>query len=243
MRFTDRQLTYLRGEAYSNGLLCQYEAGPDDRNFIARSDYLVEQVRGKRVLHLGCVDHDIASIENKISKGKWLHQRLHEAAERCVGIDMQAEGIDYLRDKLGYEAHVADVTRELPAELLAQAWDVVLLPEILEHIDNPVAFLELMRQRLSPVCDRMLITVPNAFHRPNFAFARKGIEAINTDHRYWFTPFTLGKVVMRAGIEIEHFTLCHHGRVKRRSVLKNAWYRRHPLARSSIIMHVRLGRP
>lgn len=41
---------------------------------------------------------------------------------------------------------------------------------------------------------------------------RNGIELINTDHKYWFTPFTIGKVLLQAGIKpIELFFANYSG--------------------------------
>ena len=242
MRYTPEEMNYLQGEEYSNGLICSFKKDANDKKYVDRSSYLETLVRGKRVLHIGCVDHNVETIEHKIRRGKWLHKRLHDAASHCVGIDINPEGIEHIRQRLGYkDCYTADITQTLPTALSDTTWDYVLLPEVLEHIDNPVSFLSLLKEQLSPYAKHLVITVPNAFHKANYAFAQKGLEAINTDHRYWFTPYTLGKVVTQAGLQADHFILCNHGRIKRRSLLKNLWLKHHPLMRSDIVMHAELG--
>lgn len=215
---------------------------PADAAYRSRIDVLAQQVAGKQVIHVGCVDHGPAGIRKKIERGRWLHQTLSEAAERCFGVDLDDEGIGYMREQLGYtDVAAADIAEQPCPPLMAQHWDYLLLPEVLEHIGNPVQFLEVLRRRF---CDRvaeMVITVPNAFARRNFRLARRGIERINSDHRFWFTPYTLTKVVMDAGLEPRRISLCSHGPIKRRAFIANARLRRYPLLRNSIVMTAGLG--
>ena len=47
---------------------------------------------------------------------------------------------------------------------------------------------------------KYVITVPNALCFTRKAVFMNGFERINTDHRYWFTPYTIAKVMYEAGI-------------------------------------------
>lgn len=242
MYIEQSDIPFLSGESYSNGRQIKYQLEPDDRSYRSRADVLVEICRGKRVIHVGCVDHDVASIKHKIQRGKWLHQILCGVADRCFGVDIQEAGIHYLRDELGYEdVAVVNVAEDLCEPLLEGEWDILLIPEVLEHIDDPVAFLKGVRAQFRGRVDSLVMTVPNAFSHDNWKSARHGVESINTDHRYWFTPYTLAKVAMAAGFEVQAFSLCRHGVVKRRSFFKNAFFRRHPLLRSDIVMRLGMG--
>lgn len=215
---------------------------PADAEYRSRFDVLAQQVAGKHVIHVGCVDHGPAGIRKKMQRGRWLHQTLSAVAERCFGVDLDEEGIAYMREQLGYtDVAVVDVAEQDCPPLMAQRWDYLLLPEVLEHIGDPVQFLEALRRRF---CDRvaeMVITVPNAFARRNFRLARRGIERINSDHRFWFTPYTLTKVVMDAGLEPHRISLCSRGPIKPRALISNACARRYPLLRNSIVMTTGLG--
>lgn len=79
-------------------------------------------------------------------------------------------------------------------------WDYLLLLDVLEHIPNPIFFLENVKQRLSKNSSKIIITVPNAFSIGNFFLTFLSKECINTDHYFWFTPFTLAKVCVEAGL-------------------------------------------
>jgi hypothetical protein len=81
---------------------------------------------------------------------------------------------------------------------------------------------------------RLIVTVPNATILHQMLNVRKGIELINTDHRYWFTPFTLGKVGTRAGFKIEEFGYCQN--YMPGTFFKNMLVKRYPMLRDSVVM-------
>lgn len=84
-----------------------------------------------------------------------------------------------------------------------QRWDYAILGEILEHIDNPVSYLNAIQQLYSDCLIRIVITVPNAWTQATMRMANRSTEIINSDHRYWFTPYTLSKVMVQAGLHLE----------------------------------------
>ena len=206
MRFDSSISSYLIGDRFSNGL--DIRISKREKMIPDRIIRLEELVSGKRVIHFGCVDH-LPLIEQKIKNNCWLHERLSNSAEICLGVDINCEGIEYLRKELHYKNVIcADVISNSISEINAMQWDYVVMGEIIEHVDNPVAFLEEFAKRYSSNVDRVLITVPNAFSIINFKNGLNHKECINTDHRYWFTPYTLGKVVTRAGLKVISFEFC-----------------------------------
>lgn len=188
---------YISGDKFSNSY--DYQVPEQEKHLLIRPNYLAHQVAGKKVLHLGCVDH-LPLIEQKIKDHNWLHAILDSSASRCLGIDINEEGLNFMRG-LGYQDVVKfDFVNEPTPEIVkSDFWDFAVLGEVLEHTDNPVEFLQAIRQKLSGHCKEIIITVPNAFFYLNFIKGLKGIEYINTDHRYWFSPYTLQKVACRAG--------------------------------------------
>lgn len=226
----------MTGEEFSNGKEFSFDFESTDYDYHSRVDVLKNLVTGKKIIHLGCVD-ELETIKHRMKRGKWLHKELDDVTERCIGVDINEDGIRYIREELNYsDVCVADVTQEPPAILADETWDFFMIPEVLEHIDNPVDFLKRIKHHYQGLARQFVITVPNAFTPGNFSRAKRNVETINTDHRFWFTPYTLAKVVTLAGFKISNITMCRHGRVKRRSIFKNYWYRRHPLARCDIVM-------
>ena len=242
MKIPDFLTPYLTGNKFSSGLTIRYDWSDDDYVYESRFQLLSRLVRGKKIIHVGCVDHDPSLVDHKIARGKWLHKILCDAAMRCMGVDINEEGIRYLKENLGYaDAIRLDVTGQEIGPLLEEKWDYMLLPEVLEHIGNPVDFLSKIRSNLSSNVEWLLITVPNAFMRENCHLSAKGHEAINTDHRFWFTPYTLAKIVQDAGYSIERLWFCKSGPVRKRSFLRNWFYARRPMLRSNIVLLARFN--
>ena len=238
---------YLTGKRFSTALAAGFEPEAADRELRSRSELLTALVAGKQVIHVGCVDHGAAVIQDKLPRGRWLHQALDRAAARCFGVDTDAAGIRHMREALGYQDVLAANILEDPCQaLLEQHWDYLLVPEVLEHIGNPVQFLDGLRRRFGHCVDELVVTVPNAFGLRTLELARRGVERINSDHRLWFTPYTLAKVTVDAGLAPRRFVLCEDevspdSPLKPRRWLRNARLRRQPLLRKRIVMFATLA--
>ena len=231
----------LTGVTFSNGQ--GFEITADERVVPLRLDAAEDLVRGKRVVHVGCVDH-VPLLSAKIDQDLWMHGRLTRAAATCVGVDVNAEGIAALQE-LGYDnVFVGDITHPDSFVEPSTRWDLLFLGEIVEHVDNPVDFLSSIRRAWEGRVDEVVLTVPNAFAWSSLRSVLRSVERINTDHRYWFTPFTAAKVAMQAGFEVSSITMCEnfppargglpHKRLKQ--WMLGRWLRRNPLMRSSILI-------
>ena len=204
MKFSNKDIPYLKGEYFSNGR--KFQVARKNESNINRLDFLEAYSLDKNVLHIGFADH-IPLIEDKIRKNQWLHNRLIANSNLCVGIDLNLKALDFLKEKIGIEnVYCLDILNEqLPPQILDKSFDIVIVGEVLEHIDNPVNFLETIQSKLGSISKELIITVPNALDITNIKMIKKGIEWINTDHRYWFTPFTLGKVLHQGNFTIKKF--------------------------------------
>ena len=247
MKFNHQIVRYLKGEQFSNGLYvptAQKEATIPDRLTL-----LERIVQNRKIIHLGCVDH-LPLIKTKIQGNTWLHARLSQCTRRCLGIDINPEGIAYLQTKLGYQDVVCmDILEDDAAMLKSETWDYMIIGELLEHTDNPVQFLSVIREKYQDYINGLVITVPNAFAWANFIGNFRQQECINSDHRYWFTPYTLGKIVTQAGMSVRHFQFCERfpskasGRKRRlRNLLTghNFVLKRYPAFRQVLVMEVEI---
>ena len=228
---------YIKGDKFSCGI--RMKLSDEKGKSIYRIELLEALVSGKKIIHLGCLDH-VPLIEPKIKSNIWLHKRLTDVADTCLGIDIDKFGVEYVRDRIGYNNVIcADIVNDSIAEIEETNWDFIVMGEILEHIDNPVEFLEKIRLKYSSRIENSIITVPNAFRLSNFENASINIEFINSDHRYWFTPFTLWKIIDRAGLKLIDINLCESYRPDNRSYWRN--FRRNkkitqvPLLRETIV--------
>jgi 2-polyprenyl-3-methyl-5-hydroxy-6-metoxy-1,4-benzoquinol methylase len=156
----------------------------------SRLDAIRDIVRGKRVLDVGCVDHESSNEQGE----RWLHRIIGEQASELTGLDFEAEEVEKLKAK-GYNiifgnAEVVDLGRK---------FDVVVAGELIEHLSNPGNFLENMRRHLEPG-GTLVMTTPNPFYPKRFAEVLfEGKARVNGQHVSWFCPQTLYALLSRAG--------------------------------------------
>lgn len=219
MIYSNKNKEYLEGKTFSNGEKFHFKHTKLKKH--DRDSYLIDSVRNKRILHFGFVDH-LPLVDKKIKHGQYLHQKLMDVAD-VYGADINKEGIDYLKEKYSYDNIYAFDLRsdEVPKELLSIQFDYILLPDIIEHIGNPVEFIELIRLKFKNNANKIILTTPNSFRLNNVISTLKNVEIINTDHRFWFTPYTLSKVITDAGYKIETINFLEHQKKSLRQPLRN----------------------
>jgi hypothetical protein len=228
IRFFDQAFgRFIDGSRFSHDQAFRFPS----RAVMLRDDYLVSLARGANILHIGCVDH-LDLIEEKIRDDTYLHKSLCKAASLCVGVDLNEDGIEHMRE-LGFDnLHCGDLNGdEIPDALSDITFDYAIFGEILEHVDNPTQFLRDFRNKYKNVRG-VIITVPNALRHTNIVGALRSIEKINTDHRYWFTPFTIAKVQHRAGLELENILMTSFSS---NGLFKRILFRLFPLMADSIV--------
>jgi hypothetical protein len=141
---------------------------------------------------------------------------------------------------LGYKDVVCGDITEGIDEVYKNKWDYIIMGEILEHVENPCSFLNKVSHACKESIEKILITVPNAFRLNNFNLAKNGIELINSDHYYWFTPYTLMKVLANSGYEPEHIWLCESFKPNAKTYYRNLFYytalKRYPLMRDTMVI-------
>lgn len=197
IQFDKEVIPYLSGEKFSNALSVEIKDLFAENQ---RVDLIKNLCVNKKVIHIGCVDH-IPLVEEKISKNTWLHKIISDVSTETIGVDINKEGIDFLTEKLKINnVMCADIIKDDIPEISNKKWDYMILGEIIEHVDNPIHFLNKIKERYQDVVEKIVITVPNILVKNRIKImVENSAELINTDHRFWFTPFTLTKVMYQAG--------------------------------------------
>ena len=201
MEITPDILRYASGEEFSNSL--EFNLGKAKYRAVSREEAIVDIIRKSDVIHIGCSDH-VPLIREKIKNNKWLHKLITESSNSCLGIDNDRESIDYLIRELGYKnvVHGDILTNEIP-EISTKKWDYAVFGEVIEHLGDPVNFLSTFRTKYGKNVNRFLISVPSIYNRVNMNVMLRYREVINSDHRFWFTPYTIIKVATSAGLKPE----------------------------------------
>lgn len=197
MKFDSEINKYLSGELFSSGLDIPFcdEKFPNQ----SRIEKIIEITKGKSIIHVGCADH-LPLIESKIKNKKWLHGLLMESTAQCIGVDNNKEAVNFINNELGIkEVYYSDITKDKLSILENSHWDYMVLGELIEHVDNPVAFLTDIREKFKGKVEKIIITAPNVFNILIIKDILNNVENTNTDHRYWFSPFTLTKITLNSG--------------------------------------------
>lgn len=151
-----------------------------------RIDVLREICQGRRVLHVGCVDWPITDLQT------CLHLRLDDACAALDGFDVHAEAF-------------AELQPLVPGKFFSDwsavtgAYDLVLVPEVLEHVGDVQGFLQQLDAVNAP---SVVLTVPDAYQcmRRHFDFVQSTetfVEIVHPDHNCWYTPYTLTSVLRK----------------------------------------------
>ncbi len=159
---------------------------------IDRDLSILELCRGKRVLHLGAADAPMH--QEKAERGELLHQKLTPICGELLGIDSNAEAVEYLKSKHHIEnLVVVDLSKEKPLNL--GHWDVVLCCDIIEHVENIDNLIEGCKLFMNKDSILVLTTI-NAISLKLAGRAFFSREAVHPDHIAYFSFSTLSRIVL-----------------------------------------------
>lgn len=197
MKIDSQVLKFLKGDSFQTSL--NIEIGKEKHEIISRESAITRIIKNTSVVHIGCSDH-IQVINDKIKNNSWLHKLITENATNCIGIDIDKESIDFIKNELGYKnvTHGNILTDELNS-IKDGRWDYAVFGEIVEHLDDPVHFLKTFKAKFGNNVSRFIVTVPTIYNIRQFTNMMNYREVINSDHRFWFTPYTISKVLVSAG--------------------------------------------
>lgn len=154
--------------------------------------------QGKTVLDLGCVNPE--SIEVRTKKGVWLHDRIRDVAKHVIGVDIDREGIERLREQ-GYEAYQGNI-EHLEALPDLGPIDLIVAGDIIEHLSNAGLFLDGAHRFFGPET-RMLITTNNAFYWKYVLYTWQKRERVHPEHTCYYSHNTLKQLLERHGYVVE----------------------------------------
>ena len=185
-----KQMVYTDGSM--NHLMALFNVG-------ARLPFLVQYLKGKTVLHVGCTDYPRFDPRNN------LHIQLSREIENLHGMDIDARGIEILRQHVPGRLY-SDYSQ------IDQFYDTVLVPEVIEHTLNPGLFLKAI---FSIQTKEIILLAPNAIevvkqNAERFGWIRtkeskepRYLETVHQDHTTWYSPKTLSCLVEKAITEYQ----------------------------------------
>ena len=179
-----------------NRLAIEYDGGVHVKHRLMKyHDFFVERISpGERVLDVGCgygaVAYSVAS----------------RAGAVVVGIDLRAENI-LKAQQLFQHPNLSFLQGDALQGLPKESFDVIMLSNILEHIEQRVEFLTIVHERLSP--QRCLIRVP-MFNRDWRVPLREELAMSyfsDPTHYTEYTQESFEKEIRAAGLTITHLQI------------------------------------
>lgn len=163
---------------------------------VDRIAYLCDAVRDRRAVHLGFADARCADFH--VERGVWLHSTLAGVASELVGLDIDQEGVAAACGA-GYESYCVDCRDpEVVAALGLAPADVVVIGELIEHLDDPGSMLEAVKP-LVAADGVIVVTTPNGHGLFNVCAAIAGRELNHPDHVALYSWYTLSNLLARHG--------------------------------------------
>lgn len=164
-----------------------------------RKGYTVDFCKNKKVLHIGCVDSGM--MIKRIAENNYLHHQIYKVADKLIGIDIDAEGIRLLENE-GYDVETVNIeTDSEKLTALTKDVDVIVVPEVVEHLCNFGQFLDNLYS--SDFDGDILISTPNSFSYRVTEHLSQGIELVHPDHNCYFSLTTLTTILNKHGFEMK----------------------------------------
>ncbi len=170
-----------------------------------RFDYFCELASKKKVLHIGCDD---AGAFNPVFN---LHMHLFRCSDplQLDGLDTDFEAVEKLRtynEVLQLEGTDLDANIKAAEKLnkhqeskyytdykdVTETYDLVLIPEVIEHVPNINEFLKSV---FSINSTEYFITAPSIYGAQIFCMDEYCLELVHPDHKCWFSPYTFFKSI------------------------------------------------
>lgn len=175
------------------------------KKIFTKQDILIDLIKGKSVVHYGCIDDTLEIIKGKRNKGYYLHELVTKNATKCIGVDINEELMKTLNEEFGIKNIVyGDVenpeTFKMDIKRLAE-YEVLLIPDLIEHLNNVGNMLVGIKNNFSPQV-RILIGTPNPCGYINFLATLLRKEVYSNYHSCLFTSECMKIILKRHGIVI-----------------------------------------
>lgn len=153
-------------------------------------------LKGKEVLDVGCVDHD---IDKAGGERLWNHYFIKSLSKNTLGIDIESDSIKKMQ-RLGYDVELKDAEKMK----FKKKFDVVFAGELIEHLANPGLFLKSAKNTLKKE-GIILLTTPNTYSLNRLVRIMQKLTnepPANLDHTMYLTPQTIKTLAQKSGLEV-----------------------------------------
>jgi len=160
--------------------------------------WLLKKVQGKSCLDIGAVEHNLSYTQMP----SWKHKDLAKVTSKLVGVDILEEYAQILNQQ-GFDIRVHDATSE---DYLGEKYDVVVLGDVIEHVDNPVNLIRFAMRHLNQEGE-VIVKTPNVYYIDNIIRFVKNRNYPNFEHIAWFSPSMALEIARRVDCQLKSYVV------------------------------------
>jgi hypothetical protein len=178
--------------------------------FVGERDKFLSHIsRDRSVVHIGCTDWP--DQISQIQKGNFLHIKLLKVARIVVGLDIDIQGVANLQLTYPKENFIVGnigTDTEVQNKIIKLAPEVIVIPDVIEHVENAREFLSGLKHCLDSINVRganqttAIITTPNAYALKTFIPSLVGLDFTHPDHCLLHNEVTIRHVLNDSALKI-----------------------------------------
>ena len=193
-----------------------------------RIDFIRYRIAGRSVLDVGCVAHDDARMQS----AEWLHRRVADVADSCIGVDVLDDGIASMQAK-GFNAISHDLNDGAGPLKEMGPFQAIVAGELIEHVANLDMLFSTAAELLS-ADGELIITTPNPYAPARVRAGQRGEIWENVDHVMYAFPSGVAELASRHGLVLAEARTTKLAappatspiRWLKRSIKQSHWHRR-----------------
>jgi 2-polyprenyl-3-methyl-5-hydroxy-6-metoxy-1,4-benzoquinol methylase len=155
------------------------------REMVELSVMALDASRKGKLLDVGC------------GSGQFLAE-MRALGWETVGVEPDREAVKIGRERLGlciYEGRLEE------ADFPEESFDAITMHHVIEHVPNPIGFLQACHRLLKPG-GKLVAVTPNIESLGHYLFKKSWLHLDPPRHLYLFSPYTLIACAERAGIQV-----------------------------------------
>lgn len=175
---------------------------------MSRETAALHFAQGKRVLHIGMggfVDNAAFThryVQTDLTQS--LHGRLAQVAQSLSGLDINARTIEAMQAQVPGTYYVGDITDRDLCGRIPERFDVVLLLDVIEHLDCFRAAFDNLKTLLAPG-GTVVISTSSAYCLDSICKMLFNYESTHEEHTAYFSYLTLKRLLAMNQFEIQDF--------------------------------------